>query len=72
MKHYKNNKDYDVIDIVKDYNLNFNTGNVIKYVIRAGVKSKDTHIQDLEKAINYLNREIKYLKQDGRKPKETN
>ena len=27
--HYKNNKQYDVIDICKDYNLNFNKGNFI-------------------------------------------
>ena len=61
MKHYKNQKDYDVIDIVKDYNLNFNIGNVLKYIVRAGRKDKDKHIEDLEKAKDYLQREINYL-----------
>ena len=30
--HYDNKKNYDVIDFIKDYDLNFNEGNVIKYV----------------------------------------
>ena len=60
MKHYKNNKDYDVIDICKDFSLDFNRGNIIKYVIRAG--KKDDEIQDLNKAMDYLQREIEYLK----------
>ena len=63
MIHYKNSKGYDVIDIVKDYNLNFNIGNVLKYCVRAGVKDKDKHVLDLQKAITYLEREIEYLKQ---------
>lgn len=60
--HYDNKKDYDVIDFIKDYDLNFNEGNVVKYVTRA--KHKGTQIQDLEKAIDYLQRELDYLKKD--------
>ena len=60
MLHYKNNKDYDVIDIAKDYNLNFNRGNVLKYIIRAG--RKDDELQDLLKAKDYLEREISHLR----------
>ena len=63
MQHYKNKKQYDVIDIIKDYNLNFNKGNVLKYTIRAG--KKDDEIKDLNKAIDYLQREIKYLTENG-------
>lgn len=54
--HYENNKGYDVIDFIKDYNLNFNRGNVIKYLARAG--KKDNELQDLRKALDYLEREI--------------
>ena len=36
--HYENGKGYDVIDFVKDYNLNFNRGNIIKYISRADKK----------------------------------
>ena len=60
MIHYKNLKDYDVIDIAKDYDLNFNRGNICKYVIRAG--KKEDELLDLLKAKDYLEREIKYLR----------
>jgi hypothetical protein len=50
---------YDVIDFCKDYNLNFNRGNIVKYVVRAG--KKDDELQDMRKALDYLLREITYL-----------
>lgn len=40
---------------------NFNIGNAIKYLWRAGLKSSDTTIQDLKKAIWYIQDEIKRL-----------
>lgn len=57
--HYKTGKDYDIIDVCKDYSLNFNRGNVMKYVARAG--KKDDELKDLRKALDYLQREITYL-----------
>jgi hypothetical protein len=68
--HYDNGKDYDVIDIIKDYQLNFNKGNIIKYICRAG--KKDNEIKDLEKALDYLKREIKYLRDEQKKWIEEN
>ena len=62
MIHYKNNKNYDVIDVCKDYALNFNRGNVIKYVVRAG--KKDDELMDLLKAKDYIEREIEYLRNE--------
>ena len=56
--HYQTGKDYDIIDVCKDYALNFNRGNIIKYVARAG--KKDNELQDLRKALDYLQREIAY------------
>lgn len=41
--------------------MNFNLGNAIKYVWRAGLKDKDKTIQDLEKAIFYIKDEINRL-----------
>lgn len=38
--------------------LNFNVGNAIKYLWRAGVKDQDTNIEDLQKSIWYIKREI--------------
>jgi hypothetical protein len=40
---------------------NFNLGNAIKYIWRAGLKGNKT--QDLEKAAWYIQREIERLKQ---------
>lgn len=57
--HYDSGKEYDLIDVCKDYSLNFNRGNVMKYVARAG--KKDNELQDLRKALDYLQREIAYL-----------
>jgi len=57
--HYENGKCYDIIDVCKDYDLNFNRGNILKYVARAGKKLDE--LQDLKKALDYLEREIEYL-----------
>ena len=54
--HYENGKGYDVIDFIKDYELNFNRGNIIKYICRSG--KKDDELKDLEKAADYLRTEI--------------
>lgn len=44
--------------------MNFNLGNAIKYVWRAGLKGK--RLEDLKKAVWYINREIARLeKQNG-------
>ena len=61
--HYKGDfTDIDVIDAAKIFNMNFNLGNVLKYIVRAGIKDPDKEIQDLEKASEYLKREIEFLK----------
>lgn len=46
----------EVIDVIEDWKLNFNLGNVIKYIARADYKADAT--EDLQKASWYLNREI--------------
>lgn len=40
--------------------MNFSLGNAVKYIWRAGLKSKDP-VQDLEKAVFYLQDEIRRL-----------
>lgn len=55
----------EVIDITR--HMNFNLGNVVKYVLRAGHKSeegfnqKEKMIEDLKKAKFYIEDEIKTL-----------
>ena len=57
--HYVEGRKYEPKDVIRDWELNFNLGNVIKYVSRAG--RKDSKIVDLEKAKQYLQFEIDYL-----------
>ncbi len=47
-------------DVIEARSLNFNVGCVVKYVLRAGLKTK-TPIDDLKKARNCLDREIRRL-----------
>lgn len=54
--HY-NVGDIEVIDFIDSWGLNFNLGNVIKYVTRSDYKGNK--IEDLQKAIYYIEREIK-------------
>lgn len=57
-QHYNMGK-FEAIDVIEDWQLNFNLGNTVKYISRAG--HKDDIIQDLKKALWYLDREIKRL-----------
>lgn len=59
--HYADGK-IEVIDFIEDKKLGFNLGNSVKYISRAGKKDKTKHIEDLEKARWYLDREINNLK----------
>lgn len=61
MKHY-NTGNIEVIDIINDRNLNFNKGNVIKYILRAGIKEEASKLDDLMKARNYIDYEIERIK----------
>ena len=48
----------EVIDFIEDRQLGFHLGNAIKYIARSGRKSPDTEVEDLEKAIWYIERYI--------------
>ena len=52
--HY--NQGIETIEYIESWSMNFNTGNVIKYVTRAGYKGNQ--LEDLKKAMWYLQREI--------------
>lgn len=51
----------DCLDVIEALGLNFHLGNVFKYIWRAGRKSP-YRLQDLEKAREYLDREISRLR----------
>ena len=52
--------DYEAINVIEAWDLNFHLGNVIKYVCRAGKKT-GCQIEDLKKASWYLERHIEGL-----------
>lgn len=60
--HYTDGK-IEVIDFIEDRNLNFHRGNAVKYIARAGKKNPEKEIEDLEKAVWYLKREIERLEE---------
>jgi hypothetical protein len=64
-KHYggKDNP-LEVINIINHYKLNFELGNLIKYVLRAD--NKGNRKQDLQKALWYLEYEINKDENDAR------
>ena len=59
--HYTDGK-IEVIEFIEDKKLNYHRGNAIKYICRAGKKDPQKEIEDLQKAIWYINREIRNLK----------
>lgn len=63
------------IDLINAQNLNFNLGNVVKYVCRAGKKQGESTLSDLYKAKDYINFEIERVKKwtnDNAKSKPKN
>lgn len=57
--HYTAYKGLEVIDLTEQ--MNFNRGNAVKYICRAGLKDPEKTVEDLEKAAWYIKREIKRL-----------
>lgn len=58
--HYNSGK-IEVVEAIEDWKLNFHRGNAVKYTARAGRKDPTKEIEDLKKAVWYLNREIEVL-----------
>lgn len=50
----------DVIDLCKHWNLNFNEGNILKYLLR----DKGEDLSDMKKIIDYASREAKHLENE--------
>lgn len=61
-KHYKTREvnGMDVIDLIKHFNLNFNEGNILKYLLR----DKGDDINDMRKITDYSIRETKHLEEN--------
>lgn len=57
--HYIAGRKYEPRKVIADWGLNFNLGNAVKYISRAG--RKGNKIEDLRKAIQYIEFEIEEL-----------
>jgi len=57
-RHYKSDGGIEAIDVIEGFGLDFHLGNCVKYVLRAGKKDSSKTVEDLRKAVWYLNRAI--------------
>ena len=55
-EHYGSN--WKIGNFIREQELGFHLGNVVKYVCRAGKKENNTKQRDLEQAIAYLENEL--------------
>ena len=60
--HYLKDSGHEVIDVINAWKLNFSLGNAIKYIARAGKKDPNKTIEDLRKAKEYIDIQIKHIK----------
>ena len=61
--HYYSGKvyGYSARNIVEDFQLGYNTGTAVSYLLRAGKKDGNSAEQDIQKAINHLHFELDRL-----------
>jgi len=66
--HYQfgKNNEYEAIKVIDAWELGFSLGNTIKYISRAGKKRKDKELEDLRKALWYLEHHIKTIEEKNR------
>jgi len=62
--HYHATSGIEVIDAIEAWELNFALGNAVKYCARAGHKDPAKAVEDLRKAIWYIEREIQRRKDE--------
>ena len=55
------NNPYEAIKVIDAWDLGFSLGNTVKYISRAGKKGKDKELEDLRKALWYLQHHIETL-----------
>lgn len=60
--HYTDGRKYQPRKVIADWELNFNLGNAVKYLARAG--RKGDKVEDLRKAIQYIEFEIEECEND--------
>ena len=60
--YYGSDTTYETIKVIEAWQLDFCLGNAVKYISRAGKKDPEKEIEDLQKAVWYIQRRIGQLK----------
>lgn len=60
--YYGSDTTYETIKVIEAWQLDFCLGNAVKYISRAGKKDPNKEIEDLQKAMWYIQRRIDQLK----------
>lgn len=63
--HYVEGRKFEPKDVIRDWGLNFNLGNAVKYLARAGRKAE--LVEDLKKAQQYIQFEIEAIEAESKK-----
>lgn len=67
--HYNTGK-IETWDYILDHDLDFLIGNAVKYLSRAGKKDPEKELQDLKKAVFFIEKKISVLEEDGQENDE--
>ena len=59
--HYGGDNIYETIKVIDAWDLGFALGNTVKYISRAGKKDPNKELEDLKKAMWYLQHRINQL-----------
>jgi len=60
-KYYKGKNGYMAKDVVTNFDLSYNVGTAVTYLLRSTKKHNDGGVQDIQKAINHLHFELDKL-----------
>ena len=55
------NKEFEALDVVQQFELGYEKGNALEYLLRAGKKPGEPEKKDLKKAIFYLQERINII-----------
>lgn len=58
------NNVYESIKVIDAWDLGFSLGNAVKYISRAGKKNPEKEIEDLNKAVWYIQHHIETLRKE--------
>ncbi len=60
-EYYKGKNGYMAKDVVSNFDLSYNVGTAVTYLLRSKNKHDDGGIEDIKKAINHLHFELEQL-----------